>query len=460
MSDFDFKDIGPLFKEDEINNTNITENNKDSNVNTKNDEQKASDVLSILRQNDKIYEELKTQPEEKLSPEEYSKNLDKIRNEDVLQKNFISQEDLITPLDSHKTTNQKSTIKNIGNTLLNTGSKVVNKGIYAINLINQQVEKGYGRNVNRFFSKVFEIDTKNKFSPFPIAEKAPHLLSLEKKAVNVDATFVRKCHDKPMQGAGSFTFAELYAEAQSPEEFAFLDMFFAKTIATNLEIITSNKEFAGGMHIAIAGNIGCGKTTLTKMLANRYNWTPRFEPVDNNPYLEDYYADMNRWSFNLQIYFLAKRFKEVVEISKSDDAIIQDRTIFEDACIFAPNLHDMGLMSDRDFKNYSDLFDTMISLVKLPDLMIYIRSSIPNLVQQIQKRGRDFEQSMRMDYLKGLNDRYEEWIKDYKGHLVIVDGDTCKFQQNPEDFKRITDQMLKRICCLPRYRQMSMQPED
>jgi hypothetical protein len=252
MSDFDFKDIGPLFKDDEINNTNITENNKDSNVNKKNDDQKASDVLSILRQNDKIYEELKTQPEEKLSPEDYSKNLDKIRNEDVLQKNFISQEDLITPLDSHKTTNQKSTIKNIGNTLLNTGSKVVNKGIYAINLINQQVEKGYGRNVNRFFSKVFEIDTKNKFSPFPIAEKAPHLLSLEKKAVNVDATFVRKCHDKPMQGAGNFTFAELYAEAQSPEEFAFLDMFFAKTIATNLEIITSNKEFAGGMHIAIA----------------------------------------------------------------------------------------------------------------------------------------------------------------------------------------------------------------
>ena len=199
------------------------------------------------------------------------------------------------------------------------------------------------------------------------------------------------------------------------------------------------------MHIAIAGNIGCGKTTLTKMLANRYNWTPRFEPVDNNPYLEDYYADMNRWSFNLQIYFLAKRFKEVVEISKSEDSIIQDRTIFEDARIFAPNLHDMGLMSDRDFKNYSDLFDTMISLVRLPDMMIYIRSSIPNLVQQIQRRGRDYEQSMRMDYLKGLNDRYEAWIKDYEGHLIIVDGDNCKFQQNPEDFKHITDQIDARL---------------
>ena len=195
------------------------------------------------------------------------------------------------------------------------------------------------------------------------------------------------------------------------------------------------------MHIAIAGNIGCGKTTLTKMLASRYNWTPRFEPVDNNPYLEDYYQDMSRWSFHLQVYFLAKRFKEVVEISKSDEVIIQDRTIFEDACIFAPNLHDMGLMSDRDYANYSDLFSTMISLVRLPDLMIYIRSSVSNLVQQIQKRGRSYEQSMRMDYLKGLNDRYEEWIKNYKGKLIIVEGDSCDFQDNPRDFGRIADQI-------------------
>ncbi|MDY3295517.1 MAG: deoxynucleoside kinase [Bacteroidaceae bacterium] len=199
------------------------------------------------------------------------------------------------------------------------------------------------------------------------------------------------------------------------------------------------------MHIAIAGNIGCGKTTLTKMLASRYNWTPRFEPVDNNPYLEDYYQDMSRWSFHLQVYFLAKRFKEVVEISKSDEVIIQDRTIFEDACIFAPNLHDMGLMSDRDYANYSDLFSTMISLVRLPDLMIYIRSSVSNLVQQIQKRGRSYEQSMRMDYLKGLNDRYEEWVAGYKGHLIIVDGDNWKFEQKPEDFQRITDQIDSRL---------------
>jgi len=195
------------------------------------------------------------------------------------------------------------------------------------------------------------------------------------------------------------------------------------------------------MHIAIAGNIGSGKTTLTKMLAKYYGWEPRFEPVEHNPYLDDFYKDMNRWSFNLQIYFLNKRFKEVVEISKSDKVIVQDRTIFEDARIFAPNLHDMGMMSDRDFANYTDLFDLMMSLVKLPDLMIYIRSSIENIVAQIQKRGRDFEQSIRIDYLQGLNDRYENWIKDYKGHLIIVEGDTTKFESNPEAFGSITDQI-------------------
>ncbi|MBO4660620.1 MAG: deoxynucleoside kinase [Prevotella sp.] len=193
------------------------------------------------------------------------------------------------------------------------------------------------------------------------------------------------------------------------------------------------------MHIAIAGNIGSGKTTLTKMLAHRYGWTPRFEPVDNNPYLADFYADMERWSFNLQIYFLNKRFKEVVEISKSKETIIQDRTIFEDARIFAPNLHAQGKMSDRDFENYSDLFDLMMSLVNLPDLMIYIRSTIPNLVAQIQKRGRDYEQSIRLDYLEGLNNRYEEWISGYKGNLIIIDGDRIKFGDNPADFKEVTD---------------------
>ncbi|MBQ9533656.1 MAG: deoxynucleoside kinase [Prevotella sp.] len=193
------------------------------------------------------------------------------------------------------------------------------------------------------------------------------------------------------------------------------------------------------MHIAIAGNIGSGKTTLTKMLAHRYGWTPRFEPVDNNPYLADFYADMPRWAFNTQIYFLNKRFAEVVEIAKCKETIIQDRTIFEDARIFAPNLHAQGMMSDRDFENYTDLFDLMISLVKLPDLMIYIRSTIPNLVAQIQKRGREFEKSIRIDYLQGLNDRYEAWISTYKGPLLIVDGDRLKFGNNPEDFKQVTD---------------------
>ena len=193
------------------------------------------------------------------------------------------------------------------------------------------------------------------------------------------------------------------------------------------------------MHIAIAGNIGSGKTTLTKMLAKRYGWNPRFEPVDNTPYLDDFYADMKRWAFNLQVYFLSKRFKEVVEISQSNEAIIQDRTIFEDARIFAPNLHEMGMMSDRDFDNYSHLFDLMMSLVRLPDLMIYIRSAIPNLVSHIQKRGRDFEKSIRIDYLNGLNKRYEDWIETYKGNLIIVEGDVMNFEESPHDFQKITD---------------------
>ena len=195
------------------------------------------------------------------------------------------------------------------------------------------------------------------------------------------------------------------------------------------------------MHIAIAGNIGCGKTTLTRMLAEHYGWQPRYESVSDNPYLSDFYADMERWSFNLQIYFLNRRFKEVVEISQTDDIIVQDRTIFEDACIFAPNLHDQGMMSDRDFNNYKDLFDLMMSLVKLPDLMIYIRSSISTLVSQIQKRGREYEQTMRLDYLQGLERRYEEWIKTYEGRLLVIDGDNCKFGDNPEHF----DQVINRI---------------
>ena len=192
------------------------------------------------------------------------------------------------------------------------------------------------------------------------------------------------------------------------------------------------------MHIAIAGNIGSGKTTLTRMLAARYGWTPKYESVDFNPYLSDFYEDMSRWSFNLQIYFLNKRFKDVVEISKTDDVIIQDRTIYEDARIFAPNLHDMGLMSSRDFETYSDLLDLMMSLVKMPDLLIYLKSSIPNLVSQIQKRGREYEKTIRIDYLTGLNNKYENWIKDYKGHLLVIDADRYKFGNKEEDFEAVT----------------------
>ena len=193
------------------------------------------------------------------------------------------------------------------------------------------------------------------------------------------------------------------------------------------------------MHIAIAGNIGSGKTTLTRMLAARYGWTPKYESVDFNPYLSDFYDDMSRWSFNLQIYFLNKRFKDVVDISKNSETIIQDRTIYEDAKIFAPNLHDMGLMSSRDFDTYSDLFDLMMSLVKMPALLIYLKSSIPNLVSQIQKRGREYEKTIRIDYLTGLNERYDKWIDSYKGHLLVIDADKYKFGNKEEDFEAVTD---------------------
>ena len=195
------------------------------------------------------------------------------------------------------------------------------------------------------------------------------------------------------------------------------------------------------MHIAVAGNIGCGKTTLTNMLAKHYGWEPRFESVEYNPYLADFYADMARWSFNLQIYFLNKRFKDVVDILNSDKYVIQDRTIYEDARIFAPNLHKQGFMSDRDFDNYTDLFNLMTSLIRNPDLMIYVRASVPTLVSQIQKRGRAYEASIRIDYLQGLNELYEDWIKDYKGKLLIVDGDKIKFGESATDFQPITDRI-------------------
>lgn len=200
------------------------------------------------------------------------------------------------------------------------------------------------------------------------------------------------------------------------------------------------------MHIAIAGNIGSGKTTLTRLLSQHYGWEPKYEDVDVNPYLSDFYNDMQRWSFNLQIYFLNKRFQGVVDIHNSSRNVVQDRTIYEDARIFAPNLHAMGLMSTRDFENYKSLFDLMISLVRPPDLLIYLKSSIPNLVSQIQKRGRVYESGIRLDYLQGLNNRYEEWIAGYKdGKKLIVNVDLLKFEDNPEHLQQII-QLINKEC--------------
>ncbi|WP_410879783.1 deoxynucleoside kinase [Myroides sp. DW712] len=188
------------------------------------------------------------------------------------------------------------------------------------------------------------------------------------------------------------------------------------------------------MHIAIAGNIGAGKTTLTDLLAKHYGWEAHYEDVVDNPYLDDFYHQMDRWSFNLQVYFLNSRFRQVLQIRQSGKTIIQDRTIYEDAHIFAPNLHAMGLMSNRDFKNYATLFDLMQDLVAAPDLLIYLRSTVPNLVGQIHKRGREYENSISIEYLSGLNDRYENWIKSYdKGKLLVIDVDELDFVDKPED---------------------------
>jgi len=196
------------------------------------------------------------------------------------------------------------------------------------------------------------------------------------------------------------------------------------------------------MHIAVAGNIGSGKTTLTSLLANHYRWDAHYEDVDDNPYLNDFYDDMQRWSFNLQVYFLNSRFNQVLTIRKSGKTVIQDRTIYEDAHIFAPNLHSMGLMTSRDFDNYFSLFKLMTSLVKPPDLLIYLRASVPTLVNQIQKRGRDYENSIRLDYLTRLNERYEAWITSYDlGKLLIVDVNNLEFQDNPKDLSHVIDRI-------------------
>ncbi len=202
------------------------------------------------------------------------------------------------------------------------------------------------------------------------------------------------------------------------------------------------KNSENSKHIAISGNIGSGKTTLTDILAKHYKWEAHFEDADENPYLSDFYEDMQRWSFSLQIYFLNSRFNQVINIRNSGKTVIQDRTIYEDAFIFAPNLHDMGLMPTRDFNTYKSLFDLMSTFIKPPDLLIYLRADIPKLVKQIQNRGRDYENSIRLDYLKRLNERYEAWITNYDlGNLMILDVNDKDFANNPKDLSKVIDKI-------------------
>jgi len=200
------------------------------------------------------------------------------------------------------------------------------------------------------------------------------------------------------------------------------------------------------MLIAVAGNIGSGKTTLTKLLSDYYKWVPQFENADNNPYINDFYEDMQRWSFTLQVSFLSERFKKMIELRENSKTVILDRTIYEDAHIFAPNLHAMGLMSTRDYNNYSDLFNLTSSLIQAPDLLIYLRASVPTLVKQIQNRGRKYEDSIRLDYLKRLNERYEAWIGDYElGNLLIIDIDKTNFIENKEDISDVINKIDAKI---------------
>jgi deoxyadenosine/deoxycytidine kinase len=196
------------------------------------------------------------------------------------------------------------------------------------------------------------------------------------------------------------------------------------------------------MHIAVAGNIGSGKTTLTNMLAKHYGWDALYESVDDNPYLASFYQDMQRWSFNIQIYFLNSRFRQVIDIRKRKKSVIQDRTIYEDAYIFAPNLHDMDLMATRDFENYKSLFELMKQFLQPPDLLIYLKADIPTLITQIGKRGRAYEDTIRYSYLENLNERYNKWIDNYKdGKLLIVDVNTTKFAERPEDFGTVIEKV-------------------
>lgn len=196
------------------------------------------------------------------------------------------------------------------------------------------------------------------------------------------------------------------------------------------------------MHIAIAGNIGSGKSTLTRMLAKHYGWEPRFEAVEHNPYLEDYYSDIHRWSFNLEVYFLKERFRDMLSIAQSEKTVIQDRTIYEGVYVFMANNKAMGNLSDRDYQTYMELFEQMTTLLRIPDLMIYLRASVPHLVGNIQQRGRDYEQTIQLEYLQNLNERYDDFIYNrYKGRVMTIDKDDLDFQHCPKDFARIVDRI-------------------
>lgn len=199
------------------------------------------------------------------------------------------------------------------------------------------------------------------------------------------------------------------------------------------------------MHIAIAGNIGSGKTTLTELLAKHFKWTPIYEQMDDNPYIANFYEDMRRWSFNLQVYFLHKRFKYVIDSRNTYDNIVQDRTLYEDAYIFAPNLHAMGLMNTRDFETYKSLFDLMESFIKPPDLLIYLKASVPTLIQQIEKRGREYESSIRLDYITSLNNRYNSWIEGYENRKLIINMDDLNITENPKDLGFVVDSINAEI---------------
>ena len=199
-------------------------------------------------------------------------------------------------------------------------------------------------------------------------------------------------------------------------------------------------------HIVIAGNIGAGKTTLTNALSKHFGWEPQYEDVENNPYLNDFYEDMPRWSFNLQVFFLNSRFKQILEIQRGNKVIIQDRSIYEDAQIFAPNLHAMGLMSTRDFENYLSLFETISSSIKAPDLVIYLKASIPTLVNQIQKRGREYEENLRLDYLKKLNEYYDNWANKFdEGRMLVIDVDNCNFVDDKNQMETVVNKVLAEL---------------